>query len=100
MKFDIKAKLLGSETTPNGMGGYATSMVDVSEISVFTTPVKAEIMLKEYGIVSTTSLKVFTKDAIPNANLRLLFNGHVYKQLQLADFGKIRMMLVEEIDHE
>lgn len=97
MKFDIKAKLLTTKIVPNGMGGHATSTVELSEISVFTTPVKAEIMLKEYGIVSTTSLKVFTKDAVPSEHLTLSFNGHVYKQLQLADFGKIKMMLVEEI---
>lgn len=98
MKFDTKAKLIEITTVPNGMGGYKPITKEVSEIDVFTTPVKAELMLKEYGIVTTTSLKVFTKDDVLSEHYKLLFNGKTYKQLQLADFGKIRMMLVEEVE--
>ena len=98
MKFDTKAKLIETKTIPNGMGGYKTITEVVAEINVFTTPVKAEIMLKEYGIVSTSSLKVFTKDKIADEHYKLSFNDKTYKQLQLADFGKIKMMLVEEVD--
>lgn len=98
MKFDIKANLVETTTISNGMGGYKTGTKIVSEIYVFTTPVKAELMLREYGIVTTTSLKVFTKDVVSDEHYKLTFNGKSYKQLQLADFGKIRMMLVEEVE--
>ena len=99
MKFDTKAKLIETTTIPNGMGGHTPTTKEVSEIDIFTTPVKAELMLKEYGIVTTTSLKVFTKDAVMSEHFKLSFNDKTYKQLQLADFGKIRMMLVEEVEN-
>lgn len=99
MKFDKKMDILGESRVDDGMGGSTVTDGVIGTIQAFTTPVKAEIMLKEYGIVSTTALKIFTKDAIPNEFVKLEYNTTKYKIIQLADFGKLRMLLVEVINN-
>jgi hypothetical protein len=105
MKFDKTVTLKTTSKAPDGMGGWTTTPVDAGTIACFTTPVKSEVLLKEYGIVSTSALKLFTKDLVPVRDTNgkkqtitaTLENGIEYKILQYADFGKIRMVLVEEI---
>lgn len=105
MKFDKTVTLSTTSKTPDGMGGWTTTPAYVGSIAAFTTPVKSEVLLKEYGIVSTSALKLFTKDQVPMRDSNgkkqtvtvTLENGMAYKILQYADFGKIRMVLVEEI---
>lgn len=97
MKFDKSMNVLGETRVEDGMGGYEATQGVIGSIKAFTTPVKAEIILKEHGIVSTTAMKVFTKDILPNEFVQLSFEGKQYKILQLADFGKLRMLLVEVI---
>lgn len=97
MKFNKKMDILEDSKVEDGMGGWITSQNVTGSILAFTTPVKAEILLKEYGIVSTTSLKVFTKDQLPNDQVQLQFGNIKYKILQLSDFGKLRMLLVEVV---
>lgn len=103
MNFDKKIDIYTNQRTTDGMGGFKTTPKHLKSIDGFTTPMKAELALKEYGIVSTTSLKVFTKDDIPTRDengktitFTLKFeDGTEYKVLQLADFGKMKLMLVE-----
>ena len=105
MKFDKTVTLNTTSKTTDSMGGWTTTPAYVGSIAAFTTPVKSEALLKEYGIVSTSALKLFTKDQVPmrdgNGKKQTvtvtLENGMAYKILQYTDFGKIRMVLVEEI---
>lgn len=97
MKFDKKIDVLGETRVEDGMGGWEVTKGVIDTIKAFTTPVKAEIMLKEHGIVSTTAMKVFTKDHLPNEFVQLQYNEKEYRILQYADFGKVRMILVEVI---
>ena len=105
MKFDKVATLSTTSRVSDSMGGWTTTPVNAGTIACFTTPVKSEVLLKEYGIVSTSALKLFTKDLVPMRDSNgkkqtvtvTLENGMAYKILQYADFGKIRMVLVEEI---
>ena len=105
MKFDKVATLNTKTRTSDSMGGWVTAPVVVGTVDVFTTPVKSEVLLREYGIVSTSALKLFTKGLFPVRDAEgkkqtitvTLENGMEYKILQYADFGKIRMVLVEEV---
>lgn len=105
MKFDKVATLNTETRTSDGIGGWVTAPVVVGIVDVFTTPVKSEVLLKEYGIVSTSALKLFTKGLFPMKDAKgkkqtvtvTLENGMEYRIIQYADFGKIRMVLVEEI---
>lgn len=98
MKFDKKMDVLAETRVSDGMGGTLPSEIKVIDtLDVFTTPVKAEIAMKEYGIITTTSLKVFTKGYLLDEYSHLEIKGKKYKVLQLADFEKLRMLLVEEI---
>lgn len=97
MKFDKKMDVKAQTKVSDGMGGWIVSTETVDTLDIFTTPVKAEIAMKEYGIVTTTSLKVFTKGYLLDEYSHLIINGKKYKTLQYADFGKIRMLLVEMI---
>lgn len=97
MKFDKKMDVLAETRVSDLMGGWIVSTEVVDTLDVFTTPVKAEIAMKEYGIITTTSLKVFTKGYLLDEYSHLVINGKKYKVLQLADFDKLRMLLVEEL---
>lgn len=97
MKFDTTFEVLEKKRVEDGMGGWIEDEVVVGTIKAVTTPVKAEIMLKEHGIVSTTAVKIYTKDYIPNEFVQLQLGNKRYKILQYADFKKVRMILVEGI---
>jgi hypothetical protein len=97
MKFDKQMDILGETRVSDGMGGFTATKGVIGTIQAFTTPVKAEIMLKEHGIVSTSALKIFTKDILPNEFVLLQTGTVKYKILQLSDFGKLRMLLVEVV---
>ena len=105
MKFDKVATLSTTSRVSDSMGGWTTAPVVVGTVDVFTTPVKSEVLLKEYGIISTSALKLFTKGLFPMKDAEgkkqtvtvTLENGMEYRIIQYADFGKIRMVLVEEV---
>ena len=104
MKFDKRATLKTSTRVSDGIGGWVISPAIIGTIDVFTTPVKSEVLLKGYGIVSTSALKLFTKSIVPMKDSNgkkqtitvVLENGIEYRIIQYADFGKIKMVLVEE----
>lgn len=97
MKYDKQMDLLGETRVSDGMGGYEVAYGVVGSIQAFTTPVKVEIMLKEHGIISTSALKIFTKDQVSSEFSQLQYGEIKYKIIQLSDFGKIRMLLVEVV---
>ncbi|MGB3160388.1 MAG: hypothetical protein WBA84_03980 [Carnobacterium sp.] len=97
MQFNKKMDVLAQTKVSDGMGGWIVSTEAVDTLDVLTAPVKAEIAMKEYGIITTTSLKVFTKGYLLDEYSHLIIDEKKYKTLQLADYGKIRMLLVEEI---
>lgn len=105
MKYDKKVELITTGKVSDGMGGWIEGGESIkATINTFLTPVKADILLKEYGISSTTTVKLFTKDQLPIKNngkfgdykLKVA-SGEKYKILQFADFGKVRMILMELI---
>jgi hypothetical protein len=97
MRYDKQAKVMKQTRVDDGMGGFTQTPSVVATIQAFTTPLHAELALKEYGIVTTTGMKLFTKDTIPASYDYLEINSIKYKVLQLSDFGKIKMLLVEVI---
>lgn len=97
MKFDKTFTLIGETKTSDGMGGWETVKGTVGTMKALTTPISAEIALKQHGIISTSAFKVITKDLIDDISLQLSLNGKSFKILQIADYGKYRMLLVEVI---
>jgi hypothetical protein len=101
MKFDNRITLTKEELVSDGMGGFVVSgKVQVGTIQAFISPVSAELLLKEYGVVSTTALKIFTKDVIDEENFQIEYADRRFEVLQKADYGKFRMLLVQEISNE
>lgn len=98
MRFDKEMALLKENLVSDGMGGYeSTGFQQVGTIYALTTPVTAEIMMKEYGIVSTSAMKIFTKDEFDEENVQIEYLDKKYEILQHSDYGKFRMLLVQEI---
>lgn len=104
MKYDKKVNIIKSEKVSDGMGGWLENEPRVEkEIYTFLTPMKAELLLKEYGLASTTMLKLFTKDTIPimadgrwqDVKVEVDATKQQYSIIQYADFGKVRMLLLE-----
>lgn len=106
MRFDKTVEVLGEQRVSNGMGGWTVTHGVVRDFDAIVTPVKAEIMLKENGIVSTTSMKIYTRDSLEeflkngtwDKEYQLQYNGSQYTILQYADFTKVRMLLVEVVN--
>jgi hypothetical protein len=99
MKFDKRITLIKENLEPDGMGGYIEQgETQVGTIMGFTTPVTAEIMLREHGIVTTTAMKIFTQSVIDEENFQIEYADRKFEVLQMADYGKFRMLLVQEIE--
>ncbi|MGH0775289.1 hypothetical protein ACQVSN_27055 [Bacillus mobilis] len=100
MRYDKQVKVMKQERVDDGMGGFEEGVpVVVSTIMGYITPLSAEMLLKEHGIVTTTGFKVITKDHIPKEYDFLEIDGTTYKVLQLSDLRKLRVLLVEVIIH-
>lgn len=97
MRYNKIIKVIKSQKISDMMGGFDTTSNVVAELKAFATPITAELALKEYGLVTTTSLKFITKDNIPTEFDYLEYENKKYKVLQLSDFNKIKVLLVEVI---
>jgi len=102
MRMNEWMEVIVRTTTTDELGGEVEGIPQVlGSIKCFTTPLTAQLLMKEYGIVSTKAFKVFTMDTLPNRNDYELRIGDVeFKVLQVNDYGKFTMLLVEEADHE
>lgn len=100
MKMDVDFHfVIEGEEVSNGMGGSITiPESNGSKFVAHKSPIKAEIMLKEYGIVSTSSLRLITKDAInlPLESLIITDLKLKYKILQVLNY-KLNIFLIEVI---
>lgn len=102
MKFDKKIEIITTSKVSDGMGGWIEgSETVIKTVDAVITPLKSSIALKEYGTLSTTSIKMFTKDELPIQNdgkfldVKLKVNDNNYKIMDFADFGKIKMIYLE-----
>ena len=87
------------------MGGWIVSGGEeiIGTFYAFVTPVKAEIMMRDYGMVSTTAIKIFTKENIPKIDgMYLTYIDYAdnidekFEILQIADYGKHFMILAQQ----
>jgi hypothetical protein len=99
MKMDKEMIVLKENLVPDGMGGFIEQgEVQEGRIFAFITPVSTEVMLKEHGVIRTTALKIFTKEILPDTNFQIEYAGRKFEILQIADYGKVRMLLIQEIE--
>ena len=109
MRFNDKIHLVKTGQISDGMGGWIDSGEQIIEgFDGFITPVKAEVMLKDYGYISNVVYKIFFKTAtvtdlesIKNQrDVTVKARNHSHKIKQYADFGKYKMLLVERVGDE
>lgn len=99
MKYDEKFTFQEvTQRVSNGMGGYTEIKSDGQSFMAHKIPVKSEIMLKEYGLVTTSAFRLITKDNLPNPlESYIVKSGQtLYKVLQTIDY-KLNILLVEVI---
>ena len=106
MKLDKAFRIIKFvDPVPDGMGGWIETAKEESlgTIFGFVTPVVAEKLLKDYGVVSTTAIKIFTKANLPKAeNIFLKYFDYSdnidqnYEILQVADYNKYTMILAQK----
>lgn len=100
MFYDKKAKLLmQGERVSDGMGGWLEPQkpILIKEIKVASAPVTAEVALKEYGLVSTSSMKLYTEDDIPQIRFYIQFQNKDYRVIQVSYYGLEKIILMELI---
>ena len=106
MKLDKAFKVMRFvDPISDGMGGWIETAREESlgTILGFVTPVVAEKLLKDYGVVSTTAIKIFTKDNLPKTeNIYLKYFDYSdnidqnYEILQVANYEKYTMILAQK----
>lgn len=100
MLFDKEMSVITNEKQSDGMGGWLPSQPVVKGvIQVETSPVTAELALREYGLIKTTALKVFFED-LPDwfdSNDTVTVKGKTYRIIQFMDYEKLYMLLLEEV---
>lgn len=102
MRMDKIMELIIRTTTTDELGGEVEGVPQsLGSIKCLQTPVNSELLMKDYGLVSTKAFKIFTMDTLPNRNdYELRRNDIEYKILQINDYKKYKMLLVEEADHD
>ena len=99
MLFDKEMNVISTEKTSDSMGGWITEEVIKGTIEVATSSVTAEYAMKEYGLISTTALKVFF-DEMPicfESTDTVEVKGKRYTIVQLMDYDKLFMLLLNEV---
>lgn len=106
MKLDKMFRIMRFvDPIPDGMGGWieTESEESIGTIFGFVTPAIADKLLKDYGVVSTTAIKIFTKDYVPkNDSIYLKYVDYSdnidqnYEILQVADYEKYTMILAQK----
>ena len=96
MWYGETAKVMRIESVSDGMGGWVDEVpTKVIELGVTRAPVTAETMLKQYGIVSTTAMKLYTEDKMPKGDYHIHYQGGDYRVLQVTEYGVETVILVE-----
>lgn len=97
MKFNEKFYFRVEEENQTEMGGWIKEESDGTSFSAHSTAVKADILLRDYGIVSTQARRIITKDKV-NIHESLIIRDEKfkYKILQILDL-KMKIFLVEKI---
>lgn len=98
MFYEKKASFYkNAEPQSDGMGGWLDGgePILLGEVRVASAPVTAELVLKEYGLVSTTSMKLYTEGIIPEGNKFIHFDSKDYRILQISDYGTTKVILME-----
>lgn len=98
MFYNQKATVLTKESASDGMGGWIDGVsVELAVLKVRRAPVSAELMLKEYGLVSTTAMKLYTEDKVINGDIFIHFDNEDYRILQKTEYDIETILLVELI---
>lgn len=98
MFYDKKAKLLkNGKRVSDGMGGWLESKepYELEEIKVASSPVTAELALREYGMVSKSLMKLYTEDIVPMTSFYINFEDKDYRVHQVANYGLEKIILME-----
>lgn len=97
MRFDEKFHFRIETETQTEMGGWIKKETDGTAFDAHSTPIKADILLRDYGIVSTQARRIITKDNIDfHESLIIRDKKYRYKILQVLDY-KMTIFLVEKI---
>lgn len=97
MFYNQKAYVLSTESVSDGMGGWIDSdtPIVIGELMVRRAPVSAELMLKQYGLVSTTAMKLYTEDKIPKGDYFIGYGADHYRILQITEYDVETIALLE-----
>lgn len=98
MRTNKTVKVIKVTRTSDGMGGHDEIPVEVSNFKVYSTPLTAELAMKDYGLVTTSGMRFITKDRnpLPEDYSYLLFEDKHYTVLQYLDLKpNLKVLLVE-----
>lgn len=103
MNFDKVFEIVRKVEISDDMGGFEILEEIVGTLKAFTSPVTVEVMLKDYGVVSNSALKIFTESELPRDHIHLKYEDKdkntviEYEILQISDYEKYKMLLVQVI---
>lgn len=100
MRYDERIEFLNTGRVSDGMGGWVDSdeATVIGTAECITSPLTAEIALKEYGLVTTSGLKAYTPDPVPDKFEKVGYEGKHYRVIQLADYKELRVLIMEVVE--
>lgn len=106
MKYDKKVKLVIAGKVSDGMGGWVEGEATTLQVvESFLTPIRANIMMAEYGIATSRGMKLFTKTPLlledQKGKIKDILvktpDKRTYKIIEYTDFTKVKMLVLSEV---
>ena len=97
MRYDKKASIYVSTSTPNGYGGFIKDIQLFAEVEACITPLHYDLVAEGSVIKTMTTCKLFTKVTLPKVIDHVIVDGMEFNVLNHADLGKIQMLQLEKM---
>lgn len=97
MKFSTEVEVIEVVKTSDGMGGFTKVDTVTGYLQVHMSPVKVELMLKQYGLTTGSAFRFVTKDSVPDAIHYFRLEGNKYKMVELLQYDRFNVILVEVV---
>lgn len=97
MRYDNKVYFRIESKVQTDMGGWIVKEIDGNSFDAYATPVKVDVLLRDYGITSNSAYKIITREQVDiHESLLLRDDKYRYKILQVLDL-KLKIFLVEKV---
>lgn len=97
MLYRTNVSVIENTNTSDGMGGSTVVQSVASTIQAHISPIRSELLYKQYGLTTTQAFRLVTKDSIPRTVTHLQIGTIKYKVLELLEYRRYSIALLEVV---